>query len=136
MSISNKGKHHTEEAKKKMSIAKTGKPAWNSGKHHSIETRNKIRKSLLKNSKGKLQKDYIYTEEHRNKIKESNIGKHKGKLNGRCRPVIQYDLEGNFIKRYDYTKQASEELNINRKSIIMCCKGIYKQAGGYKFNYI
>ena len=36
------GKPHTEEAKKKMSAAKKGKPSPNKGKHLSAETRKKI----------------------------------------------------------------------------------------------
>jgi len=76
-----------------------------------------------------------HTKEQNSKIKLHNIGKHKGKLNGRCKPIVQYDLDGNYIRTYDYTKQASDELNICRQSIIKCCKGIYNQAGGYKWQY-
>lgn len=107
------------------------------------ERRNNISKALKNRKKSKIHCKHLsqalkgtkHTKEQRNKIKASNIGKHKGKLNGRCRAIIQYDLEGNYIKRYDYTRQASEELNICRQSIIKCCKGIYNQAGGYKFRY-
>lgn len=40
-----KGKHLSEEAKNKISIAHKGKghPAWNKGKHHSEETKEKLR---------------------------------------------------------------------------------------------
>ena len=37
-----KGKHHTEEAKQKISIANKGQTPWNKGKHHSAETKRKM----------------------------------------------------------------------------------------------
>ena len=49
MSGTFKGKHHSEETKKKMSEAHKGKPspnkgqpAWNKGKHYSEETKRKL----------------------------------------------------------------------------------------------
>lgn len=36
------GKHHTEEAKKKQSEAKKGKPSWNKGKQFSDEAKKKM----------------------------------------------------------------------------------------------
>ena len=51
------------------------------------------------------ERTYQYTEEHRNKIKAHNKGKHKGSLNGRARAVRQYDMNNNFIKEFEYTRQ-------------------------------
>lgn len=40
------------------------------------------------------------------------------------RKVIQYDLEGNFIKEYDSLNEASRINKLCRNSIKNCCKGI------------
>ena len=42
---SNLGFHHSEESKKKMSIAKSGENNYNFGKHHTEETKRKISKA-------------------------------------------------------------------------------------------
>ena len=43
--IWNKGKKHTEEAKRKMSLARKGQKPWNVGKKHTQETKDKISKA-------------------------------------------------------------------------------------------
>lgn len=62
----NKGKHHSEEARKKISEAHKGKATWN-GKHHSEESKKKMSES----HKGKK-----LSEEHRKKLSEVGKGKH------------------------------------------------------------
>lgn len=51
-------------------------------------------------------------------------------------PVEQYDLDNNFIKKYDSIKLASKENNISRSQITSCCRKIYKQGGGYIWKYV
>ena len=51
------------------------------------------------------------------------------------RPVLQYTLNGNFIKEYRSAIQASKELNINQANIVHCLKGKYKYSGGYIWKY-
>ena len=59
----------------------------------------------------------------------------KGENNPRSRKIIQYNLNGDFIKIWDYAKKASEELRINYQSIIHCCRGRNKTAGDYIWKY-
>ena len=49
---------------------------------------------------------------------------------------MQFDLEFNYIKRYDSLVDAGHNTKIDRKSITYTCKGIYKQAGGYIWCYV
>ena len=49
--------------------------------------------------------------------------------------VNQYSLEGEFIASYGSANQASALLNIDHWSICACCRGEYKQAGGYQWAY-
>lgn len=59
----------------------------------------------------------------------SNLGKASRKK------VLQYDLQGNFIKEWDSMKEAEKRLNIWYTNISNCCRGIYKTAGGYVWKY-
>ena len=56
------------------------------------------------------------------------------KPNG-SKPIIQTDLEGNFIKEYSSIRQASIELNMDRSGIQRVLYGKYKQMNGFKFSY-
>lgn len=47
--------------------------------------------------------------------------------------VLQYDLQGNFIKKFNSIKEASKEFNIT--TIQQCCSGKIKTAGGYIWRY-
>lgn len=66
--------------------------------------------------------------------KKFNIN--KGKYNIKLRkPILQYDLQGNFIKEWSYTREAVEELGIKNNGINNCCINISKTAGGFKWKY-
>lgn len=60
-----------------------------------------------------------------------------GKLHGRSIPVVQYDLNGNFIKEWESANMASKELGIGQPSITACCKHRkgFNSCGGYKWEY-
>ncbi len=73
ISKNNKGRHHSEETKKKLSEARKGKPTWN-GKHHSEETKKKMAEA----HKGKT-----FSEEHRKKMSEAKKEKHWKVVNGK-----------------------------------------------------
>ena len=53
----------------------------------------------------------------------------------RKRPVLQYDLDGNFIKEWECAKYASRTLNLHGPNIAKVCKGKYKTTGGFVFKY-
>lgn len=48
-------------------------------------------------------------------------------------PILQYDLEGNFMREWKSIKQAQHSLNIY--NIWHCLNGKYKQSGGYIWRY-
>ena len=56
-----------------------------------------------------------------------NTGKDKRK------PVIQYDLDGKFIKEWESQAEANYQTRIN--NITCCCKGKNKTAGGFIWKY-
>jgi len=49
--------------------------------------------------------------------------------------VNQFDLNGNFIKKWVSSVEASNELNINNSNINLVCKGIRKKSGGFIWKY-
>lgn len=52
------------------------------------------------------------------------------------RPVIQFDLNGNFIQEFDCASNAAKSLGFNNGgNITNCCKGRCKSTMGYKWKY-
>lgn len=56
-----------------------------------------------------------------------------GKNNGWHTEILQYDLQGNFIKEWSSISEAKKQLGIN--NITNACSGKYKKAGGYIWKY-
>ena len=51
----------------------------------------------------------------------------------RSKQVLQYDLKGNFIKKWNSIKEAQDNLNIGHISTV--CEGKRKSIGGFKWEY-
>lgn len=147
--MSSTGYKHTDEAKQKISEALKGKyvginnhnygkkrPAdviekirrKNTGKKLSDETKQKIGNS----HKGKKPPDWqldiahsAWTGCHHSEETKIKMGK----------PVLQFDKQGNFIKRFEYITKAKEKLGINPSHISQCCAGNRKSAGGYIWKF-
>lgn len=64
-----------------------------------------------------------------NKITENHLS-HKTK-----KPVLQYDLHGNFIREFISARYVEREYRINHANIRKCCLGRYKQANGFIWKY-
>ena len=50
-------------------------------------------------------------------------------------PILQFDLDGEFVKKWDSIMQVERELGFDNSGICMCCKGKRKSAYGYKWRY-
>lgn len=50
-------------------------------------------------------------------------------------PVIQRSLNGNFIKKWNSIKEASQALNIKYQGISRVCRHIRKSCGGFLWEY-
>jgi hypothetical protein len=53
----------------------------------------------------------------------------------RAKEVKQYDLQGNYIKTWNSTREIERQLKIHHNSISACCKGKQKTAGEYIWKY-
>lgn len=51
------------------------------------------------------------------------------------KPIIQYDLDGNFIQEYPSMHEAARCLGLKQGGISMCCRGIAKTAYGFVWKY-
>lgn len=49
--------------------------------------------------------------------------------------VYQFDLNGNFIREWKSTREASRNLNISHANISRCCNGIFNHSRGFIFRY-
>lgn len=56
-----------------------------------------------------------------------------GKENGKSNTIIQYDLNGNFIKEWESLNMCANELYLQESCISMCCSGKRKTTGGFIF---
>lgn len=129
--------HHSEETKRKISESQIGKVlneehkakcrVANLGNHHTEEAKEKIRQALLNRN------PEIYE-----RIAAKNRGvkrDHEMIMRGaakRRKPVLQYDMEGNFIQELESLSQAGYGTTAN---IAACCKGRIVSAYGYVWRY-
>ena len=51
------------------------------------------------------------------------------------KPVLQFSINGNFIKEYPSIRIAASDNNMNHNGIVKCCKGKLKTSGGYMWKY-
>lgn len=83
-----------------------------------------------------------FTKEHCEKIGLANTGRKQSEDTKRKiakkhgKPVIQMDMEWNYIARYNSVKDAAAAVGLkSRNSIENVLKGITKQSAGYKWMY-
>jgi group I intron endonuclease len=143
---------HSEETKHKMSLSKINrKITWgykisnsNKGKTRSEETRQKQRLAKLgkKYSEERNQKlKKLRTEETKSKISKAKLGVSKPKGFGTkissliSKPVLQYELKGNFIKEWPNATEAGKSLNKQNSAISECCNKKRKSAYGYLWKF-
>ena len=117
-----------------------GGEGGNLGIKQSQETKDKKSKAMLGKSFHTEKQKEKWSRERKGKKTnwdpnhiKSDKGRKKPKgFKGKgLHPISQYDLEGNFIKRYPSIKSVTEELNISSSSLWAHLKGITKKSGGY-----
>lgn len=109
------------------------------GKKHSEETKQKQRNAKLgiKQSEEHKQKRFIKI----TGVKRNSITKEKMSLSATkpkphmYKSVIQYDLQGNFVKEWESLQYAALSLGKRSSNICECCKGKIKTAYGYVWKY-
>ena len=125
-----KGKTHTEETKKKISEALTGRKVENPiyGKIYSEEYKEKLRK---------IAKQRTINEETRQKISETLKQKNSQSniLFNVKRKVLQYDMNNNFIASFNSLTEAANKYNVSRAAISHVCNGKTKTSQGFIWKF-
>ena len=152
-----RGKVLSEEHKEKIRRFLIGRPSPTKGIHRSVETREKMSKSHI---------GMVFTEEHRRNLSIANQRETAGFHNHKhteetkqrqreataarnatqewkdhnrfklSKPIVQCTIEDKIIKVWSWVKGASDDLGILTSSIIRCCRGEHKSAGGYRWYYL
>lgn len=134
------GYKHIEESKEKNRQAHLGEKNNFYGRHHTKESNEINRRKAIEREKNMSEEQKRNKSEKLKSYPAPNKGKtyrlpldrkHKNRA-----PVIQYDLNGNEIKRYGAMWQVVEELNLKSNAAIsMACNGKLKTAYGYVWKY-
>jgi hypothetical protein len=82
-------------------------------------------------------KTMIFTDEAKKNMSLSRIKNNQTYSNhGSSKIIEKYDIDGNFLERYNSLREASEKNNLGFKNISVCCRGITKTAYGFKWKYV
>lgn len=136
------GMKHTNETKEKMSISQ--KKAWeseNRKKRASESMKNRMKnpefKAEVLNRLRTCERKYVVTEEQKKKLSERMKGRWLNENSPTSKPVLQFDKEGNFIKRWANGGEAERAGIALRGNISKCCLHFphCKTAGGYIWEY-
>ena len=65
----------------------------------------------------------------------NNLQNNSGNNNPRTREILQYDLNGNFIKKWNSIYDIEHCLKFSRSTIWRSCTGKYKQGKGFFWRY-
>ena len=115
-----KGIKWSDERRKKLSESKKEYYKNNPDVQRGKTIPNEIRKKISKTLKNK---NFHLSDSHRKILSEAN------------KKAIEAYKDGEYLRDYDSILSASLDLGICKDSIGMCCRGKYKQAGGYVFKF-
>lgn len=121
------GYKHTDDAKRKMSAARSGEKNCNFGKKLSPETREKISQSKIGTGTGPRPhaSGWHHRDEARKKIGQAQYVS-----------VAQYDMSGNLLSTFASMIEAEEKTGVPRQGISRCCRLPHRSAGGFQFRYL
>ena len=117
-------KFHTPEGKAKALKARVESEAWIKTKESRV---NNLRNAETR-AKAKAAKIEKYGSLHAGLVTPETVAKRKV-------AVVQYDMEGVFIKEWPSSKDAGIALGLHSPLITTCAKGRQKSSGGFIWKY-
>ena len=128
---SNLGIKKTEEQCRKNGERKRGND-YMKGKHHTQESKDQMSRSRIGQNK------VPHSKEHCDNISKACLGRvpwNKGKGGtypaSNKKPILQFDLQGVFIKEWPSTIDAAVFIKLDRSNISKCLRGKQISAGGF-----
>jgi len=110
----------------------------NIGKKHKDSTIFKMKEYWGKNAKPRsketIEKITKSKQENPRKTTKEMIQKFRD-ISPNKKPILQYDLNSNFITEFGSINEASRQLKIHNDGISACLRGKQKTSGGYKWEY-
>lgn len=133
------GYKHSEDALRRIGEHSKNRPRIKGYKQKITDEERKVRSDRMKNR--------VFTDELRANISKSRIGntfasghvlsqESKDKIGiAFMKPILQYDLQNNFIQEFKSIKEACKVLEINESGIIRCCKNKTSKYMNYIWKY-
>ena len=89
--------------------------------------------------KEKLDEREIYWIEYYNSMIPNGYNQTSGGYSGQGelfrKPVLQYDLKGNFIQEFESASEAARQINVFKSNLTAACRGETNQCGGFQWKY-
>lgn len=98
-----------------------------------------VSNTVFKKGQTPWNKGLKLSDEIRQNYSKSHIGKKQSKeqISKKSKPINQYDLNNNFLKKWNSSREIERELKIHHYQVLSCCKNTkgYNSAGGFKWRY-
>lgn len=140
------GMNHTEETRMKMSDSQAKR--WSKDKSRRVEAAERMRQRMsepkfrdevLENLSKYRRKpgEWVMPESAKVKLSDYNRGKWLGDKSPCSKAVLQYDVNGNFIKRWVNASEIERAGIANRANVSKCCRGVphVKTVGGFVWKF-
>lgn len=141
------GMNASEETKQKMSISHLESWKANDGRRQQASGRMKARMSepqyrekvltALSSSPKRKPGEWSMPEEAKRKLSKCNKGKWMGAKSPCSKPVLQYTLDGQFVKEWENASEVGRNGIADRSNVAACCRGAahVKTVAGYIWRY-
>lgn len=111
-----------------------------------------VAEHFLPNLDYKPEIDHINTNKSDNRVENLRWCSHKENINNlltkdkmsknklgiehpNSKPILQFTLDKKLVRKWNCATDVERELGIYQTNISKCCKGKYKSAGGFKWQY-
>lgn len=140
------GMHHADSARQKMSKSQTERWSKDQSLREAASERMRQRMSdpefraeVTENLSRYRRKpgEWTMSEEAKAKIGAHNLGKWVGDKSPCSKPVLQYDRDGNFIRRWSNASEVERAGIASRSNVAKCCRGVphVKTVGGFVWRF-